>query len=152
TIPKLPGQKEEFTKQELADFLNSKPATVATIIRRYGLNGTGNGKARRFSIDVAEAVRERLRKGNGPQTAAHYLAAIKAFTRWLMKDRRTPDNALAHLSVSAPAGDLRHDRRALTESEIPALLEATRTSNKEFRGITGAERLALYVTALSTGF
>jgi integrase len=112
----------------------------------------GNGKARRYARSVAEAIRDRLRRGRGPQTAAHYLSAIKQFTRWLVKDRRTLDNALAHLTLAGAQADLRHDRRALTEDELRALLDITKVSAVTYRGLTGQDRQMLYAVAAATGF
>jgi hypothetical protein len=40
----------------------------------------------------------------GIQTSNYYLRDVKAFSRWLVKDRRTADNPLAHLSGMNPQG------------------------------------------------
>ena len=150
--PPLPVGVESFTKAALAEALRAKSTTVAAIIQRHRLKGEGNGKARRFPRATAEAVRDWLRRGRGTQTIAHYLKAMKQFTRWLVKDRRMPANPLDHLSVEAPEADLRHDRRALTDYEMRALFTAARASSQAFRGMTGPERAILYATACATGF
>jgi integrase len=81
-----------------------------------------------------------------------YLQAIKQFCRWLVKDRRMGDNPLAHLSGGNVRTDRRHDRRELAEEELRALLAATRSSERTFRGLTGWDRFHLYATACATGF
>jgi len=151
TIPPLPA-REGFAPRDLAKALRAKASTITAIAKRYGLAAQGNGKARRYSRDSAEAIRERLRRGRGPQTAAHYLSAVKQFTRWLLKDRRAPDNALAYLSLPGAQSELRHDRRALTEDELRALLDSAKSSSVDYRGLAGIDRHMLYAVAAATGF
>ena len=54
------------------------------------------------------------------QTSNHYLKAAKQFTRWLVRDRRTPSDPLAHLSRLNVRTDRRHDRRAAVGRRIRA--------------------------------
>jgi integrase len=85
------------------------------------------------------------------QTANFYLAAVKQFCRWLVKDRRTGDNPLAHLEGGNVKVDRRHDRQTLSEEQLRRLLDATRNSRRVYRGLTGIDRHALYLTACATG-
>jgi integrase len=154
-IPPLPPPADAeagYTKTELADALGAKPATLAAIVKRHGLAGTGSGNARRFPRETAEAARGWLRRGRGSQTIAHYLTAMKQFCRWLVKDRRTPSNAVEHLSVGVATEDIRHDRRALTLDEMRRLIAAAQSSAKLFRDISGPARAALYALACASGF
>jgi hypothetical protein len=48
--------------------------------------------------------------------------------------------------------DVRHARRDLSADELPRLPDAARLSDRVFRGLTGTDRFALYVTAAGTGF
>ena len=91
------------------------------------------------------------RDGLSAQTYNHYLKAAKQFTRWLVRDRRTPTDPLAHLSRLNVRTDRRHDRRALSEAEFERLLNAAR-SGKRVEGISGPDRAMLYVLAAWTGF
>src|SRR5207302_7639886 len=50
------------------------------------------------------------------------------------------------------ATDRRHDRRELDADEMRRLLGVTRASARAFRGLTGPDRAALYLTACGTGF
>src|SRR5437763_1340491 len=120
--------------------------------RAHGLAAAGNGKARRFPRETAEALRDRLSRGTSVQTANFYLQAVKQFCRWLVKDRRMGENPLAHLQGGNVKTDRRHDRRELTEEELRSLLSATRASGRTFRGLSGTDRFALYATACGTGF
>ena len=149
--PPTPKKTPGYTKAELAAALHTKPTTIAAIVKRHGLLVEGTGKARRFPIATAEAVRDWLRRGRGPQTIAHYATAAQQFGRWLVKDRRTPANLLDGLSVESPDSDLRHDRRAFDEEELRALITAAKSSPKTFRGLTGLERAVLYATGCATG-
>jgi integrase len=85
------------------------------------------------------------------QTLNFYIKACKQFFRFLVKDRRSPDNPLGHLPTYNVKLDRRHDRRALGMEEIAWLLVATRSSSRVCRGLTGEDRYTLYATALGTG-
>lgn len=90
------------------------------------------------------------RPGISAQTFNFYLQAVKQFGRWMVKDRRAPDNPLAHLKGLNVRTDRRHDRRALSEQELLGLLNATATGPDRY-GMAGAERALLYRLAVETG-
>jgi integrase len=92
-------------------------------------------------------------KGKSTTTANYYLTAVKGFTRWLWKDRRTGTDPLAGLSrLANAAADIRHARRDLTPDELHWLLETTHGNDRAFRGLSGRDRFTLYATAAGTGF
>ena len=93
----------------------------------------------------------RRSKGLSAQTYNHYLKAAKTFCRWLVRDRRTPTDPLAHLSRLNVQTDRRHDRRALSADEFKRLVEAARVG-KRIEGISGPDRAMMYVLAAWTGF
>ena len=67
-------------------------------------------------------LREREKNPASLRTCNSYLRSIKTFTRWLWKEKRTPDDALAGLSQFNEATDRRHVRRELTPEELAYLL------------------------------
>ena len=77
--------------------------------------------------DVQSFLSDLKRQGRSAQTCNHYLKSAKQFTRWLVRDRRTPENVLEHLSRMNVRVDRRHDRRALTADEFARLVDAART-------------------------
>ncbi|MCR4411312.1 MAG: tyrosine-type recombinase/integrase [Thermoguttaceae bacterium] len=91
------------------------------------------------------------RNGLSAQTYNHYLKAAKQFTRWLVRDHRTPVDPLAHLSRLNILLDRRHDRRALSPDEFARLIAAAR-GGKRIEGLHGPDRAMLYVVAAWTGF
>jgi len=91
------------------------------------------------------------REGLSAQTYNHYLKAAKQFTRWLVRDRRTPVDPLLHLSRLNVHTDRRHDRRALSAAELARLIEAAR-EGKRIEGICGPARALRSVLAAWTGF
>lgn len=113
-----------------------KPATVNTLVRRHELDAVGNGKSRRYPRSTTLALHERLGRGAGIQTANYYLREVKAFCRWLMKDRRMGDNPLGHLRGGNAKQDRRHDRRPLPLEELRQIIQAAERSNRSFRGLT----------------
>ncbi len=91
------------------------------------------------------------RDGLSPQTYNHYLRAAKQFTRWLVRERRTPFDPLLHLSGLNVKTDRRHDRRALSAEEFSRLIDAAR-SGPRIEGISGVDRAMMYILASWTGF
>ena len=80
-----------------------------------------------------------------------YLTCLKNFANWLVRSRRIPDNPFAHLSRLNVETDRRRVRRAASPQNFARLL-ATVTSAKPFRGLTGPDRVLLYLVATMTGF
>ena len=91
-------------------------------------------------------------EGLSAQTYNHYLKAAKQFTRWLVRDRRTPVDPLVHLARLNVKTDRRHDRRALSDDEFVRLVQAARASKTTIEGIPGPDRAMMYIFASWTGF
>ena len=68
--------------------------------------------------DVQSFLGDLRRQGRSAQTCNHYLKSAKSFTRWLVRDRRVPENVLEHLSRMNVRVDRRHDRRALVGRRV----------------------------------
>jgi integrase len=141
-----------YTRDELAGLLGVRPSAVPSLVKRHRLAAAGNGKARRFPRATAEALLALRARGHGPKTANQYLAAIKQFARWLVLDRRAPDNPIAHLAGANTRTDRRRNRRPLTAAELAALLRAAGESPETVRGLAGTDRAVLYAVASATGF
>ena len=90
-------------------------------------------------------------EGLSIQTSNHYLRAIKQFSRWLVRDRRTGDDPLVHLAMLNAKVDRRHDRRALSAGEFARLVEAA-ASGPPVVCIVGADRAIMYVLSAWTGY
>ena len=107
---------------------------------------------RDISASGAQRYLADLRTGGlSVQTSNHYLRAIKQFSRWLVRDRRMPDDPLSHLAMLNVKTDRRHDRRALTADEFSRLIDAAMTG-PEVVCILGADRAMMYVLAAWTGY
>jgi len=89
-------------------------------------------------------------KGLSAKSSNHYLAAMKALCAWLVKERRTTENPLAHLSGLNARADRRHVRRALEVDELRRLLAAAR-KGPELCGMDGESRYWLYRLATESG-
>jgi hypothetical protein len=53
-------------------------------------------------------------RGRSIKTSNLYLGAVKSFCAWLVQDRRTADNPLAHIEGGNVKLDRRHDRQTLS--------------------------------------
>jgi integrase len=146
----LDPRRQIRTLEELAALAGIKTASVRRLVRRGMLAGEGQGEGLVFSHDAVAELLDRRGRGIGAETSNHYLASIKAFTKWLVKDRRTDVDVLVHLSRQHADVERRHPRRALREEAFAKFIEAT-AAGRSFRGLTGADRLVLYTLAANTG-
>ena len=101
---------------------------------------------------VQRFLHELGKQDYGAQTRNGYLQAIGQFCRWLVFEDRLARNPLAKLRKENVDLDQRHARRPFTMEELPWIFAVTAASKWEFRGFGGADRVALYATALGTGF
>ena len=63
--------------------------------------------------------------GMSPRTVNHYRSAIVSFCNWAVRYKRLTSNPLASLYKADESGDIRHERRALTQDEVARLLKVT---------------------------
>jgi site-specific recombinase XerD len=101
--------------------------------------------------EVIQCLADLRAGGLAIQTSNHHLRAIKQFSRWLVRDRRTNDDPLAHLAMQNPKLDRRHDRRALLPDEFTRLINAAK-AGPPVESIAGTDRAMMYVLAAWTGF
>jgi integrase len=122
-------------------------------MRRHNLQATGKGKARHFPRETVEFLLARQSRGLAPKSLNHYIRGIKGFTKWMSgRGRRLPFDPLEGLQLLNEREEVRHARRELTVEELRRVLDATRASNRSFRGLDGEARHALYLCAIGTGF
>lgn len=152
TPPALPPGRETFTARELAALLEMRADTLRDNARRRGLPKGASGKPAPIPRAAAEELLARACRGASVQTANYYISALKGFLRWCVRDRRLADNPVAHLQGGNAQLDRRHDRRELAVEELMGTLDAARASAVTFRGLAGADRYHLYLTACGTGF
>lgn len=99
---------------------------------------------------IATALGTLRREGLGAQTIAHYVAAVRAFSRRLWRNKRLDELPTAGLGCQSPDSDRRYLRRALTPQELAKLIEAAEQSPWTFRGLSGPDRAALYLLAAAS--
>jgi integrase/recombinase XerD len=138
-------------------FLLGKGTTVkhAELTRNRVARLIDLARARRVSDLAPSRVQASLKTvretGVSLRSVHHYTRAVKAFSRWLWRDGRAREDALAHLTSSNPDADRRHERRALTPAEVAGLIEAA-VHGPDVEGLNGPGRAVLYRLALGTGF
>ena len=151
----LADHLEEFEAALLAKGATAKQATQVAARCRKIIEACQFKRLADLSPSaVATFLRERrddAKHGLSIQTSNHYLAAIKTFANWLVKDRRMPTNPLTHLAKLNAKVDIRHERRALTSDELARLIQAAEQSKKILRGLDGSTRAMLYRIAVMTG-
>ena len=83
----------------------------------------------------------------------HHLRAVKMFSRWLLVNGRTRDDALFAIKVGVTVNKSERVRvrRALAQDEFTRLVQATRQAGA-LEGMGGADRAKMYELAAGTGF
>ena len=95
-------------------------------------------------------VGQRATDKMGIKTANYYTKGIKQLARWMVRNKRAPENPVSHLKELNPDVDVRVKRRAISQDGFDRLIRAA-VQGKPFRGITGPDRAILYLTAANTG-
>jgi site-specific recombinase XerD len=149
---KIDVHVEDFEK-----YLKNKGSTQGYVDRTKAqitavLEATKVTRIVEISASRVQAYLGELRqKDFGITTVNHYLRAIKMFTRWLVRDHRTDDDRLAHLSQMNADTDRRRIRRPLSPEEFDWLLRITETA-PPLHNLSGRDRAMLYLIGCYTGF
>jgi len=85
-------------------------------------------------------------------TCNSHLRSVKGFSRWLWKQRLTPEDALLDLGLYNAATDRRHIRREMAAEEVRWLLDVTEQRTIREHGAPGPTRAMCYRLAAATGF
>ncbi len=85
-------------------------------------------------------------------TCNSHLRSVKGFSRWLWKQRLTPEDALLDLGLFNAATDRRHIRREMSADEVQLLLAVTEQRTLPEHGAPGPTRAMCYRLAAATGF
>jgi len=101
---------------------------------------------------VQSAVKQLHDGGLSLRTCNHYLRAIRSFSRWLQRDKRTRDDALLTLRAYNASTDPKHVRRELSPDEMAVLISHTETRTRPEHNMPGRDRAMLYRLAFGTGF
>lgn len=105
-------------------------------------------------LNVLSEWRLRKKKPMSIGTCNNYLRAMKAFSRWLWRERKTADDPLIGLRILNNTNPKRI-RRPLSDSETETLLATTAECTKTYRGsdwqFTSTDRSMLYAIAAFTG-
>lgn len=101
---------------------------------------------------VAEVLQEFQQEQElGHRTYNHYVQALDGFGRWLDKTDRVLSNPMKALPRLNSAEDVRHKRRALSATDMAALIASAQNSTKKVQGYSGTLRARLYRLAYLTG-
>ncbi len=134
-------------KGSTADYVNTTNQRVEAIT-----TGCGFERIDDISASQVHACLSDLRaKGKSIASSNHYLLAIKMLTRWLVRDRRTNDDRLAHLSKMNADLDRRRIRRPLSIEEFGLLLDSAE-HGRELQKVPGPDRAILYIIGAYTGY
>ncbi len=100
---------------------------------------------------VQEFLAELRDRGHSISSSNHYLRSIKMFTRWLVRDHRTVEDRLLHLSKMNPDLDRRRVRRPLSMEEFGLLLKVAE-SGEPIQHVPGPDRAIVYIVGAYTGY
>jgi len=91
-------------------------------------------------------------KGASLSTCNAHLRSVKGFSRWLWKQRQSPEDTLLDLGLFNAATDRRHIRREMTADEVRWLLDVTEGRTTPDHSAPGPVRAMCYTLAAATGF
>ncbi len=101
---------------------------------------------------VEECLADLRREGMSLSTSNGYLRALRGFCNWMARIGRIHRSPLLGVSCQTVTdADRRRRRRALTDAELSALLDAARQTPDPVAGLSGEDRSMLYLLAASTG-
>jgi len=156
---KLAEHKARPLKEHIADFCRFVASDGATEKHVRGVEMRIQrvltlAKIKRISdlslVDVQEALTQ-LRKIRSTGTLNTYIRDLKAFSRWLWKDKRAREHCLLDLETKDAKNDRRRVRRRMPDDEAMRVIQAAQNGPK--RGnLSGPDRAMLYRLAHGTGF
>ena len=158
-------ENDKITGGHLADFLadaqarNVSPVQVhmlgqrcRDVLRRAGAKWLRDLSA--ASIQAAIAALTTATKehpdGLSKQSLCHYVRAVKQFSKWLQRERRTAEDMLLGVKSYNVETDKRHERRGFTADEMDALLNYTAAAPARWN-MTAQARAVAYRLAFSSG-
>ena len=144
--------RESFKRSEAAAVLGVTPSAIPSLVARHRLPATGQGKNRRYPRDTVMALLAKRERGASVRTLNGYLTSLRAFVSWAVANKRMREDRLGSIRLGNCEADRRLERRFLSADEVRRLMDAARTSGRDFRGLTGADRELLYAVAVYTGF
>lgn len=118
---------------------------VNAVVKKIGVTHPDQIEPNKVTLAAAELA-------PGLRTRNHYTGSMKQFCRWLVDNGHAKRNPVSQLKPAKFEADKRYVRRALTRDEWDRLVNATVNSGRSFRGLTGNDRLMLYIFVLSTGW
>jgi len=142
------GMISKGNTADYAELTHNRAKTV--LIEKCKFAYISDIKASSVSNIIAELQHEKTKIPLSLQSQNFYLKACQQFIHWMVRDRRTSDNPLQHLTGKNVKLDRRHDRRALSADELRRLFEATAAAPARW-SMAGNERVMLYQLAAETG-
>ena len=89
-------------------------------------------------------------KGLSQTSLDHYARAVRQFSKWLQRERRTAEHMLVGVKGYNVETDKRHERRGFSADEMAVLLDFTRQAPARWC-MSGPARAAAYSLAISSG-
>ncbi len=143
-----PRQKGPATPQHAELTHNRVKAVLDGIGARFVSDVTG-AKVTRYLADRREKSRQQ--GGISVKSSNHYLTAAKALLNWMVREKLTTENPLAHVpKLQVTDRARKYVRRALEPDEAARLLDVAGNAPERF-GMTGTARRLLYQLAVETG-
>ena len=125
---------------------------VGDVLSRAGAVWPRDLSAARVQAAVAGLAAPTAKHPDGlsQQSLKHYVRALKQFSKWLYRERRTAEDTLLAVKSYNPDTDKRHERRGFTAEEMAVLLPYTRQAPERW-GMSGPARAAAYALAFASG-
>lgn len=154
----LAGQKLSPIKGHIDEFLESISERSSKYIQHTTsrlnkiITGAGITKLADIEPEVIAKCLRKIRKSDkiGPRTYNHYVQAIDAFCNWCVPKRMAANPLVGFERLNVDI-DIRHKRRALSETEFTMLVTSARESEASIQCFTGEQRARIYLISYMTG-
>ncbi|MCA9078504.1 MAG: tyrosine-type recombinase/integrase [Planctomycetaceae bacterium] len=134
-------------KRNTEEYVGKTTSRIRKIITEAGFEIAAD-----IDIESVEQVLiEMLEAGDiGHRTYNHYVQAMDSFCRWMVP-KRLASNPLHGMQRLNTEEDVRHQRRALSGSEVAMLIQSAKESGETIQKYDGELRARLYLFAYMTG-
>ncbi len=155
-LPKQERRPLEVHIQAFEAMLQAKRSTAKHIhmttrfIREIARFSDAETAADVTAESVTAALLALQADGLSARTVNSYLRGVKSFTRWLHREKRIREDALAGMSMLNQDVDRRRIRRPYTPEEAARLIQAAE-AGPVVMGMTGPDRATFYALMLATG-
>jgi integrase len=142
-----------ISQGDCSDHIDRTTARVEAIIAGCRFTRINDLTAHDADDKVSRYLKSRREAKENKLSAAtsnHYLTAIKGFCNWATAGGRMPASSISRIKKTSTEDDDSRKRRAASDAQFQKIIKVARKGAVAY-GLTGEQRVYLYLTAYYTG-